>query len=93
MKVIITQTIEEFEILQSKIHNSLSLNIENYNAERWADANLKNVTTNEIACPIETEGVRGQIIFNNCLSQEEIDSIVDLSQDDENWFPKMDKMI
>jgi len=87
MKVIILQTNEEFETLQNKIHNSLQLNIEGYNAERWAEANLTNKTTGEIACPIELDSPRTNHIIN-CLTKEEYDAITDLDQNDENWFPK-----
>ena len=88
MKVIISQTIEEFEILQNKINNSLITNAENYNAEKWAEPSLLNELTGQYACPIEIEGFRGQIILNNCLSEDEINSIINLDQNDEIWFPK-----
>ena len=87
MKVIIKNTMEEFEILQNRIHLSLQENIQGYVGEKWAEP-ITNVTTNEFACIIETEGLRGAIILGFVLTNEEKNSIVEILSDDENWFPK-----
>jgi len=87
MNVIILKTTEEFEILQNRIHLSLQENIPGYQGDRWTNP-IINVSKNELACIIETEGLRGAVILGLVLTQEEKDSIVEISIDDENWFPK-----
>ena len=87
MKAIIKKTIEEFDNLNERIHLSLQENIPGYSGVKWSDP-INNVTTNEIACIIETEGLRGAIILGFVLTNEEKNLIVEISHDDENWFPK-----
>ena len=87
MKAIITNTIEQFDELQGRIHQALIDNLSNYSAECWAKPTLINTETGYYACPIEVTGVRGAMILAFGITNEERNSIVDLSQDDETWFP------
>jgi hypothetical protein len=89
MKAIIYNTIDEFNSLNERINNALYDNIQGYNAIKWCEP-IINTVTNEYACPLETEGLRGAIILGFVLTNEEKVSMVDISQDDENWFPKSD---
>ena len=89
MKTIILQTTEEFELLQDRIHQSFLQNILNYQGERYANP-ITNVTTGELALMLELEGIRGAIILGFVLTDVEKQSIIEISQDDENWFPKRD---
>lgn len=87
MKSIILKTNDEFESLQNRIHLALQENIPGYNGERWANP-IINVTTNELACVIDIYGLRGAVILGLVLTDLEKSEIVEISNDDENWFPR-----
>ena len=95
MKAIITQTLQEFESLQSKIHQGLVNNLPNYKESngflKWAEPTLKNTETGYYACPVEVTGLRGAIILGLVLTDEEKHLIVELDKEDETWFPKIEE--
>lgn len=96
MKAIICQTLEEFNILENRIHEALKL-IPGYSEDRgflrWALPDRVNTVTGYIACPIaELDNLRGAVMIG-ILSDAEKQSIVELDPNDETWFPRNDELI
>lgn len=93
MKAIIVETLEQFETLQFKIHNSLKV-IPGYSEARgflrWAEPTLQNTVTGFYACPVEDVTTLRGAVMNSSLTQLEKDGIVDLDMNDETWFPKIE---
>ena len=88
MQVIIKQTLQEFEDINERIHAALMANIPGYSGSKWSEP-IVNKTTNEYACIVETEGLRGAIILAYVLTETEKTSIISISIEDENWFQRM----
>ena len=92
MKVIIVDTLKQFEELENRIHQALILNVDGYSEVNgflcWAKPIIQNSLTDQYACPIEDTGLRGNVILSKALTEVEITFIIELSKDDETWFPK-----
>lgn len=97
MKVIIVNTLEEFDELQGRIHQALLDNLNGYSEDRgflrWAEPTIVNSVTGEIACPVTVTGMRGAIILAFALNEVERNAIEELDQSDETWFPMPEELI
>jgi len=93
MKAIIVNNLEEFETLQTKIHNSLKI-IPGYSEDkgflRWAQPTVVNSETGKIACPVDEETTLRGVVMRTVLSEYDI---IEMDRDDETWFPAPEEII
>jgi hypothetical protein len=85
MKAIILNNIEQFEQLENSIHEALKV-INKYpeNTEKYAEP-IYSIDHSKIAIPIETEGIRGEIITGIIQGFE----VVEILATDEFWFEQI----
>jgi hypothetical protein len=88
MKAIIFENIEQFEQLENKIQEALLIGIPDYTADRWA-LPLYSVDRSKIALQIETDGTRGEIIYDVIQGFE----VVEILTTDTFWYPKLENLI
>lgn len=83
MKVIIKQTMEDFNDLNQRIFDQVK-NIPGNKAEKWTEP-IVNQTTGEVACIIEDRHPIVKLLCEAALLPTE--TVVEISEEDANWFP------
>jgi hypothetical protein len=81
MKAVVFENLEDFNAFESILHQAMKESVENYIAEKWAEP-IYSLDKTLIACPIETDGLRGEICLQNSIGLE----IISIDYTDPVWF-------